>query len=314
MNLKRLILIVRETRLEELTKRYNTIQQAKFYIEHLNEDFSDYLKEHDNYKSVLYKVQSFLENYGRVVILERVFINRFVFETEDIIYVVGQDGLVANTLKYTDNQPVAGINPDPQRFTGNLLPFNIEHLSFLEPQKIINKLVVKQVSLGKVTLKDGQSLYAVNDFYIGQQTHTSSRYEIRYGGQIERQSSSGIIVSTGMGSTGWLKSIVSNATRLTKAATGSSNTPILDELKIPWDSNDLIFSVREAYASSVTGNNIVFGKVNAEQPLEIASFMTDRGVIFSDGIENDFLNFNAGMVASIKVADKKGLLILPEYN
>lgn len=314
MKLKRLILIVRETRLEELTRRFNTVEQAKFYIEHLNEDFSDYLNEHESYKSILGSINDFLEKHGRVVVLDRGFISRFVFEPDDIIYVVGQDGLVANTLKYIDNQPVAGINPDPRRYTGALLPFNIDNIGLLEPHKMVDKLIVKPVTLGKATLKDGQVLYAVNDFFIGQQTHVSSRYEIRYGGKIEKQSSSGIIVSTGMGSTGWLKSIVSSASRVTRGASQSDSTPIMDELNMPWDSNDLIFSVREAYASSITGNDLVFGRVNKNRPLEIASFMTDRGVIFSDGIEDDYLSFNAGMVASITVAEKRGHLVLPEYN
>lgn len=32
---------------------------------------------------------------------------------QDIVVVIGQDGLVANTLKYLDGQPVIAINPDP---------------------------------------------------------------------------------------------------------------------------------------------------------------------------------------------------------
>lgn len=311
MNFKRLILVYKETRLEELTKRYNTVEQAKFYIEHLNEDFSDYLKEHDKYKSVLFKIQSFLESFSPVLFLEKSFLNRFVFEPDDIIYVVGQDGLVANTLKYTDNHLVLGINPDPSRFAGNLLPFNLDHLNQFDPVKILSKLPVKLVSLGKVSLKDGQKLYAVNDFYIGQRTHISSRYEIRYDGVIEKQSSSGIIISTGLGSTGWLKSIVSNASRLTHKASGINSTPILDNYQIPWDADELVFSVREAYASSVTGNNIIFGKINDHKTFDIASFMPENGVIFSDGIENDFLSFNAGMVASVGVAKRKGRLVTP---
>ena len=31
---------------------------------------------------------------------------------EDIVVVVGQDGLVANTLKYLQGQPVIAVNPD----------------------------------------------------------------------------------------------------------------------------------------------------------------------------------------------------------
>jgi len=46
----KIILIIRQTRLDELISRFNTIGQAKFYIEHLGADFSDYQQENDIYK------------------------------------------------------------------------------------------------------------------------------------------------------------------------------------------------------------------------------------------------------------------------
>ena len=47
---EKIILIVRETRLDDLVRRFNTMEQAKFYVEHLGSDFSDYLREHDVYR------------------------------------------------------------------------------------------------------------------------------------------------------------------------------------------------------------------------------------------------------------------------
>ena len=41
----KIILVTRPTRLDELIGRFNTVQQAQFYIEHLGADFSDYLAE-----------------------------------------------------------------------------------------------------------------------------------------------------------------------------------------------------------------------------------------------------------------------------
>ena len=38
--------------------------------------------------------------------------------------------------------------------------------------------------------------------------------------------------------------------------------------------------------------------------------MPEHGVIFSDGIEADFLEFNSGTHAVIKVAEKKGMLVV----
>jgi len=38
--------------------------------------------------------------------------------------------------------------------------------------------------------------------------------------------------------------------------------------------------------------------------------MPENGVIFSDGMESDFLNFNSGMDATVTLADKKGRLVV----
>jgi hypothetical protein len=39
---RKVVLVTRRTRLEELVARYHTLAQARFYIEHLGADFSDY--------------------------------------------------------------------------------------------------------------------------------------------------------------------------------------------------------------------------------------------------------------------------------
>ena len=47
----KIILIVRKTRLDDLIARFNTEEQARFYVEHLGADFSDYKAEHLKYKN-----------------------------------------------------------------------------------------------------------------------------------------------------------------------------------------------------------------------------------------------------------------------
>ncbi len=41
-------------------------------------------------------------------------LNRFLFEPEDVVIAVGQDGLVANVAKYLSGQMVVGVNPLPE--------------------------------------------------------------------------------------------------------------------------------------------------------------------------------------------------------
>lgn len=77
-----------------------------------------------------------------------------------------------------------------------------------------------------------------------------------------------------------------------------------------WSSDSLYYSVREPYPSKATGASLVFGKIDKGHPLQIASLMAENGTIFGDGVEEDYLPFNAGAVASVSVADRKGRLVV----
>lgn len=305
----KIIIIKRKTRLEELIARYNTVAQAKFYIEHLGADFSDYIVEDDRYKKAIYKAQTELEYLGRVQIVDREYVPNFIFGEKDVVVAIGQDGLVANTLKYLTNQLLIGVNPDPGRWEGILLPFSVSDLKLVIQDVFNNRRQVKEVSMAKAVLNDGQTIYAVNDFFIGQKTHVSSRYYIELGSKGEYQSSSGIIVSTGLGSTGWLKSVIAGATNIVNSITNDKIKAQQQE-KLKWDSDYLYFSVREPFPSKTSKANIVFGKITKGTPLKVLSQMSENGVIFSDGIESDYLQFNSGLEAKITVAEKKGHLVV----
>ena len=305
----KLIVIKRRTRLEDLIIRYNTIAQAKFYIEHMGSDFSDYILEDEKYKLAISETIRILAPLGRVQVVDRDYVPNFIFGSNDIVVVVGQDGLVANTLKYLSNQLLIGVNPDPQRWDGVLLPFRVTDLNLIVRDVFKNRRKIKEVSMAKAALNDGQTLYAVNDLFIGQKTHISSRYHIRLGESQEYQSSSGIIVSTGLGSTGWLKSILAGATSIVNGIS-TSQTKVLNQDRLPWDIDYLYFSVREPFPSKTSGTKIVFGRVTKANPLIILSQMPENGVIFSDGMESDFLQFNSGIEATITLAEKRGRLVV----
>lgn len=305
----KIILIKRKTRLEELIAKYNTMAQAKFYIEHLGADFSDYVAEDEIYKGAVSEANSELETLGRVQVVDRQYVSNFIFGDNDIVVVVGQDGLVANTLKYLTTQLLIGVNPDPARWDGVLLPFRVSDLRLVVQDIFRMRRQVKEVSMAKAVLNDGQIMYAVNDLFIGQKTHVSSRYQIEIAGKHEQQSSSGIIVSTGLGSTGWLKSVLAGATNIVNCIS-DKNFKVKQETQFKWDLDYLHFSVREPFPSKTSQANLVFGKITKGYPLKILSQMPENGVIFSDGIESDYVQFNSGIEATITVAEKKGHLVV----
>lgn len=305
----KIVLIKRKTRLEDLITRYNTIAQAKFYIEHLGSDFSDYFSEDEQYKKAVSEAYSELETLGRVQVVDRDYVPNFIFGDDDLVVVVGQDGLVANTLKYLTNQLLIGVNPDPARWDGVLLQFDVADLKLVVQDVFKMRRQVKEVSMAKAVLNDGQVIYAVNDLFIGQRTHVSSRYQIQLGDRHEAQSSSGVIVSTGLGSTGWLKSILAGAANIINVIS-NREIQVQQERRLEWNIDYLYFSVREPFRSRTSKTDIVFGKVTKGCPLKIRSQMAESGVIFSDGMESDYLQFNSGIEATITVAEKKGHLVV----
>jgi NAD kinase len=313
---KKIVLVTRPTRLAELVIRFNTVSQARFYVEHQGADFSDYVREDETYHRALTETQEALAQIGLVQTVDRSFLPNFVFAPEAIVVTLGQDGLVANTLKYLDGQPVVGVNPDPERWDGRLLPFCVKDLPALMPEVALDRCHLHSVTIAQAQLNNGQRLYGVNDLFIGPKTHTSARYSIRSGNISETQSSSGVIVSTGLGATGWLKSLLTGASAVTTAMTNRGKTNRTEiglyERAVAgfvWESQFLYFTVREPFPTHTTGASLVFGRVTKEMPLVLESRMAENGVIFSDGIEQDFLEFNSGTKAIIGIADKKGALV-----
>lgn len=129
MTENKIVLITRRTRLDDLISRFNTVSQAKFYVEHLGADFSDYMTEHQQYYKTKAEAESVLRAIGRLQTVDRSFLPNFIFGKEDTVVVLGQDGLIANTVKYSSAQPIIGVNPDPKRWDGKLLPFVVSDLT-----------------------------------------------------------------------------------------------------------------------------------------------------------------------------------------
>lgn len=309
----KIVIVTKKTWLEELIERFNTKAQANFYIDHNigPGNFAYYEQTHDIYQDSLKQLKKIVSSGYRHQIIERENLANFLFNPNDLIITIGPDGLVVNTAKYLDNQAILAINPDPEHIEGVLLPFTIDDFDkkLLEDLRKENAHVSK-ITMAKAELNNGQKMHAVNDLFIGHHSHMSARYTITYNGQTEAHSSSGIIISTGAGSTGWFKSVITGAMGITKRFY-TDEVPIPDEslYRFPWDANYLYFSVREPWSSKTSGASIILGEIFEGNYLELESKMPENGVIFSDGIEKDYIDFNSGTIAKIGVAERKVNLI-----
>ena len=297
---------------------------AQFYIERLGADFSDYMEEDRRYRLSVRPAQQQLGQLGRVQTIDREHVPEFYLWRSGYRGRSWTGWACSQYPQVCDRATAHWCESGSDAVGRGIIPFTVEDLSFIVPDVIRKQRTLKEVTLAKVELNDGQYLYGVNDLFIGRKTHVSARYEVRLGTSTEQQSSSGIIVSTGMGSTGWFKSVLAGATGIVgSAAWQNMNSEVevatasasihgsRQELNhFNWDAPYLYFSVREPFPSRTTAANLVFGQIHSKQPLHIVSQMPEDGVIFSDGVEQDFLEFNSGVEAIIGLAEKRGRLVV----
>jgi NAD kinase len=284
----RVVVVTRPTDYDSLLACHGTREAARFFLETRGQAIAEMEDRHARREEALHRVMASLPSEWRRTRIDRADLARFVFEPGDLVVPVGQDGLVANVAKYLDGQLVIGVNPDPERFEGVLVPHRPERAAKLLRAAADARVEVESRTMVEASLDDGQRLLALNEVFVGHRTHQSARYRVARGEGEERQSSSGIIVSTGTGATGWARSI---------------RRAYRTEVTLPKPTDPrLAFFVREAFPSVASGTTLVDGALSAGEGLVVTSEMNEGGTIFGDGIEEDRLEFRWGVRASLRVA------------
>ena len=300
----KLVVVTRKTMLEELVERHGTRGQARFLAESRGESIDDVEAAHACYEQSVAALKGAIPTGVRTQWIDRGFLPNFLFGPHDLVVTLGADGLVVNVAKYLSTQPVLAINPDPER---------IDAAGPALAAALAGVLPARPITMARARLDDGQTIDAVNDLFVGIQSHASARYRIEYRRNVENQSSSGVIISTGAGSTGWYRSVLTAAAGVAASHLGRKVVGNLAE-RYAFDATarELRFSVREPFTSLSSMGEIVCGVITGSETLDIVSQMPTGGVIFSDGMESDFVKFEAGMRARIGIADRCLELLWPE--
>ncbi|MBK6697324.1 MAG: NAD(+)/NADH kinase [Myxococcales bacterium] len=290
----RAVLVTRATDYELVVARHGTRAQAEFFLKGRGQTLEAADQRHAKQKEAEQAAAAAIPRAWRRTHVARSDLCRFVFDPTDVIVVVGQDGLVANVAKYLRGQPVIGINPDKASYDGVLVKHAPKDAKDLFGASADGR-AREERTMVEARLDDGQRLLAINEIFVGHRSHQSARYRLRAKGLEERHSSSGAVVATGTGATGWARSI--HRERVAAPPMPSPTEP------------GLAFFVREAFPSVATQTSLTQGLLTAEEALEITSEMNEAGVVFGDGIEDDRLEFPWGMRARIAVAKERLCLV-----
>jgi NAD kinase len=287
----RVVVVTRPTEYAALLARHGTREQARFFLASRGRTIEELQAVDDGFRAALATASAAIPVEWRRARVDRSDLDRFLFEPGDLVVALGQDGLVANTAKYLSGQLVIGCNPDPSRNEGVLVRHAPAELGELVPAAAAGEVEVGERTMVQASLDDGLRLLALNEVFVGHQSHQSARYRIEAAGGQERQSSSGVVVTTGTGATGWGRSI----------ATERHSALALPEPGEP----ALAYFVREAWPSVATGASLTEGRIESDAALAISSEMNEGGVVFGDGIEADRLEFGWGRRLEIRVAPER---------
>jgi NAD kinase len=293
----RAVVVHRRTELQELLDRHGTRGQAAFFLSTRGRRIEEVEARHQATVAAITEVTAAIPAEWRRGMVERADLPRFRFDPGDIAVVVGQDGLVANLAKYLDGQPVIGINPDTARNPGVLVPHPPQAATVLLPVAAIAEPGgpgagsgghIQELSMVQAIADDGQHLRALNEIYVGHASHQTARYTLTLLAEMtEQQASSGLIVATGTGATGWCRSAwLERGSRLA--------LPAPADRRLAW-------FVREAWPSPATGTTLTEGDLLASQSL-LVNVESDQLVLFGDGMEADAIRLAWGQSVSIRLA------------
>ncbi len=293
----RIVIVTRKTLLELLLERHGTPGQARFYVTSRGQAYEPLEVQHRRFEAALHTVMAAVPADQRHVRVDREALDRFLFAPDDVVVIVGQDGLVPNAAKYLQGQLAIGVNPDPGTYDGVLCQHPADSVGALlhwlgAPDE---RFRIQPRVMASAVREDGQRLLALNEVFIGHRTHQSARYTLVASGKEERHSSSGVICATGTGSTGWATSIARQR--------GITDLPAPEEARLAW-------FVREPFPSVSTGASLDAGAIRPGEELVLRSEMGDDGVVFADGIETDRLEFLKGHALRVSLADERLNLVV----
>lgn len=212
-----------------------------------------------------------------------------LFPFQDVI-ALGGDGWVNNTSHFLTSQRMITINSDPEKSTGALSNFTVP--SFKAKFHELEKGIFTVEYWTRLQARhNGEPIWplALNDVCItANDPFDMSRYVIDYRGIQEEQKTTGVLVSTGTGSTGWHRNV--HTTQQRESGIFSRDAQIAK------------FTVREVPAKPYADYQIVGGILEKGERLRLISYI-DEMRIGPDSYKNYFTMAGNGDEITVEISD-----------
>jgi NAD kinase len=303
-NIGRVVIITRPTEYDQLVISHGHAMAASFALENQGRKLSWYKAQHDRHQASVHTVAKLVPKDLPMCHLKRDNIGTFPFRANDLVIACGPDGLFANIAKYLNGQLVITVDTDPETNDGKLMWHKAQDAC----ERMLTVIGDKPFATADIPLLSAKTertkggVLAVNDLLIGRLDQMSARYALTVGSSTENQSLSGILISTGVGSTGGLSSIA-NMVKSIAGTAGKLSNGMEQEAK------EFVYVVREPFVSRDTQASLVFGFLHGSQTLVVESRMATGGVIVSDGMIGDPVLFDAGERVTVSLSSRSVILV-----
>ena len=213
MKLERVYIACKKTTLEFLQERYG--QDYPRQVGLFDLDIDEVESEHEEHYRTLDSLVDALREAGIEprVLARRIYLTGS-FDGSDLVVSFGGDGEMLDVSRYiTGSEPVLGIR-STSRSRGYLLLSPALGFRDMAARLVGGDFRVESWTRIKGVLENGFHRiedHALNEVYAGDRFSVgTSRYTLRIDDREERHRSSGVLVVTGTGSTGWYANIVKN--------------------------------------------------------------------------------------------------------
>lgn len=219
---------------------------------------------------------------------------RDIIKNIDLIIVIGGDGTFLLSSQFVKNIPMLGVNSNPERKEGFLMQttkydFKKKFSDFLRNKHKIVKITRLQPVLNGKKLRP-----ALNEVFVGHvKSYKMIRYKLTINNKEELQRSSGIIISTPIGSHAWALS-----------ARGKKMTLLSKKYQ---------YVVREPYQGKLHSHKLLKGIISGKDILVINAQM-NHGIISIDALSEDFEFKKGSILKIVPCPDPLNYVVFSDFN
>lgn len=264
----------------------------KYRLSHL-ELIEKYKRERVDYNNILLSHERQVKSrklvkhiFKNAKIVNRENLTREEIKNVDITISLGGDNHFQYVSHFIDNEYIFGINSDPLVSEGVLLSCNTDTLNVIKKQCDKGNYEIEKWTRLDVYINNEFVSRATCDVFIGEKERRFTSRQILFFNNFEKQQkSSGILVSTGSGSTGWF----SSASRfITTNPVFGSTEPFAK------------FIVTEPYKGTLTDSSLIEGLIKENCSFKVCSLNNNEGIVVLDSL--DEFPFPRSTTVSIKIS------------